>query len=142
MASIPFMAGKNVTLKFYLDGSLVLIAPASIDVKKNVTEINEGVCGESSDRVQTIFNYWEIGLTFKMITTEVLEALLKDTDNDSQNVQPLSKDLALIIKPNDGTTSGYQAGEMAIGGWGFNIGERKQLINFTLPLRARNFAKI
>lgn len=77
-----------------------------------------------------------------MITTEVLEALLKDTDNDSQNVQPLSKDLALIIKPNDGTTSGYQAGEMAIGGWGFNIGERKQLINFTLPLRARNFAKI
>ena len=140
--SIPFMSGQNFTLKFYLDGSLVLIEPGSIEVKKNVTEINEGVCGESGDRLQTIFNYWEINVTFKMITTEVLEALLKDTDNDAQNVQPLSKDLALIAKPLDGTTSGFQAGEMAIGGWGFNIGERKQLVNFTLPLRARTFEKI
>lgn len=142
MAVIPFMAGKNYQFKFYLDGSLIAIAGGSIDVKKNVTEIAEGVLGEESDRLQTIFNFWELGLTFKMITTEVLEILLKDTDNDASNVQPLSKDFVIIAKPNDGTTKGFTCGEMAIGGWGFNVGERKQLVNFTLPLRARTFKAI
>lgn len=142
MAVIPFAAGKNFTFKFYLDGTAVAITTGSFDIKKNVTEIAEGVCGESSDRLQTIFNYWELSLTFKMIDSAVLEALLKDTDNDSSNVQPLSKDFAIVMQPNDGTTVGFSVSEMSIGAWGFNVGDRKQLVNFTLPMRARNLNKI
>lgn len=136
------MAGKNFKAKFFIDGSGIPIDVKSIDVKANVTEIAEGVCGEDRDRLQTITNYYEINLTFKLVSTEVIKRLVQDSDNDDLNVMPLQKDFALIAQPNNGLTEGFSFREMAIGSWGLNIGDRKELANFTLPIRARYFKAV
>ena len=138
----PFMVGKNFKAKFFLDGSAVVLDIESIDVKANVTEINEGILGEDRDRLQAETNFFEISLTCKVIDTAVVEAVIKNTSNDDAKVEPLSKDFALIAQPNNGLTKGFTAREICIGAWGLSIPKRTELVSFTLPLRARYFETI
>lgn len=142
MATVPFMAGKNFKAKFYIDGSPVVLDISNIDVKANVTEIAEGILGEDRDRLQSIANYFEISLTCKLIDTKVVKAVVDNTANDDDNVLPLSKDFALVASPNNGLTEGFTASEICIGAWGLSIPKRAELVNFTLPLRARYFKTI
>lgn len=142
MANIPFMAGKNFKAKFFIDGTGIPLNIKSFDVKANVTEIAEGICGEDRDRLQTITNYYEINLTVKAISTDVIKSLLKDSDNDDSNVEPLQKDFALIAQPNNGLTEGFCFRDMTIGAWALNVGDRKELANVTIPLRARYFKAV
>ena len=142
MANIPFLAGKNFKAKLFIDGSGAPIDVKSIDVKANVTEIAEGICGEDRDRLQAITNYYEINLTLKIVTTEIIKKLAANSDNDDANVQPLAKDLALIAQPNNGLTEGFSFSEITLGAWALSIGDRKELANVTIPMRARYFKAV
>jgi len=140
---IPFWKGKNAKVLFFQDGKQITLDVDSWTVKPNVTESNDGVCGEDRDRLQTDVNFFEINLETKQQKLDALDGLLDNIDNNDANVLPLDKSVAFSIKPNDGTSAAYAAGgEVTIGAWDFGTSGRTERNKLTIPLRAQYFKKI
>lgn len=142
MGGTPFWAGKNAKILFFVDDTKVEFDVESWNCKPNVTEIDVGICGDDRDENQRIVNYFEISLTGRIRDMKVLQALLQDVDNDDGLVEPLAKDVAMSIKPNDGTRVSFAAQEVTIGAWELSVGGRKELASVTIPMKARYFKEI
>jgi len=141
--SIPFWKGKDAKVIFFQDGKQIPVDVDSWSVKPNVTDIADGVCGEERDRLDYEINYYDINLECKQQTTDALEAVLDDGDNQDAHVLPLDKSVAFSLKCNDGTNRAFAAGgDVTIGAWDFSAGGRTERNKFTLPLRSQYFKKI
>ena len=141
---LPFWSGKNAQVSFFIDGSnKVPVDVESWSCKPNVTTCNDGINGESRDRLQTIVNYYQITLNCKQQNLKDLDKLFENTANDDTNAPPLSKGLMIIIKPLDGTTSVYQLdGDVTIDDWEWANSGRSDRQKLTIPIRAQNVTKV
>lgn len=136
----PHAAGKDATIVFFIDGNPTQeIDCKSWEMQRNATEINDGVCGEDRDRLDSITNFFVIDVECFTKTAKVLDALLADQAVDDSGAAATEKNFSLVLKPRDGSKKGYSAREVSLGAWRIGAGGRTDRIMTKVPLRARYF---
>lgn len=139
----PFWCGKASTVKAFVDGSPVTFKIQSWTAKQNSVVAEDALVGEDRPHLQRLVQTYDVNLTCFMRDLAELDALLTDVDNDDGGVQPLSKGLAFSIKPNDGTTHGYQAaGEVIIADWELAVGGQTERAKITVPFKMTKFKPV
>jgi hypothetical protein len=143
MSRPGFYSGKDTKVVFFIDGAKVTVDVTSWSAKPNVTDANDGVCGEDRDRLQTITNFYEVSLTCKQTGVDDLKKLLVDTDNDDAAALPLDKQIGILVRPHNGTSVGFvTSGDTAIGGWDWASPGRSERQTLTIPIRAQYFKPV
>lgn len=140
--AVPFLNGLNSSWKFIIGGNSLVLAVKSWDIGRNVTKINDGVCGETRDRLDTLTNYFEITLTcWQTNTKDAVEKFISDHALDDSGVAPTDKSAAIIIKPRDGSKAAYTAKGLVLDDWKLNSGGRTERVMLAVPLRSQTFEK-
>ena len=135
----PHWGGRNSQFSFYHNNDKVVLNVKSWSCKPNVTEVADDVCAEDRSRLDSFVNYYELQVEAFLADLKPVIAMLADTANRDQNVLPLRKQVALAIKPNDGSKVAFAASEMSIGAWELSVAGRTDRAMIKIPLRARYF---
>lgn len=135
----PHWAGRNATFSFYLNNDKIVLNTKSWSCKPNLTEVVDDLCGEDRSRLDSFVNYYELQVEAYMADLKPVIALLNDTNNRDQNVLPLRKQVALTIKPNDGSKVAFVASEVSIGAWELSVSGQKERAMIKIPFKARYF---
>lgn len=135
----PHWGGRNSTFSFYLNNDKIVLNVKSWSCKPNVTEVADDVCGEDRARLDSQTNYYEVQVEAFLADLKPVIAMLSDTANRDQNVLPFRKQVALSIKPNDGSKVAFAASEMVLGAWELSVAGRTDRAMIKIPLRARYF---
>jgi len=139
----PFWCGKAATIKAFVDGSPCGFKVQSWTCKQNSVMCEDSLCGENRPHLQRLVQTYDVSLTCFVRDLAELNTLLTDVDNDDGGVQPLSKGIAMSIKPNDGTTGGYQlSGEIVIGDFELQVGGQTERAKITVPIKATNWKPV
>lgn len=142
MGAPTHLKGNKATLVFFIAGN-----PAgefdvkSWEVTRNATEINDGVCGEDRDRLDSVTNFYGIDVECFSPTAAMIDTLLDEQANDDASGIPTAKTVSFILKP-PGQKKGYNAREVALGAWRVGAGGRSDRLMIKVPLRARYFEQV
>lgn len=142
MADLLFLKGINSVFKFYLDGSEIVLNCKSWDCKVNVTKISDGVNGEDRDRLDRVVNYFEITADCFQRNMDILQAALKDIQNDDSVVPPLDKAGGIRMKIYDGSKKAYLCKEMVWDDFSMNASGRADRTMMKLTMRFRYFTEV
>ena len=142
MSDIPFVKGQQSVFKFFLDGNEVILNTKSWNCKANVTKIADAVNGEERDRLDRVVNYFEISAECFNRDMKVLDAAIKDIENDDQSVTPLDKVGGVRIKVLDGSRKAYQCKELVLDDFDITASERAPRTMSKLTMRCRYFSAV
>jgi hypothetical protein len=143
MAHIPAWKGRNAKVIFYMGEDLIPVDCVSFSITANVTEGNDWIMGETRQRLSSVTNFYDIAIELLQQRVDVLNAILKNTQNDDDYLLPLNKQVGLSISPNDGTSYRYIiSGDITIGAWSLSAGSGAERNTFTLPLQAQYFKQM
>lgn len=142
MAEIPFLKGQQSVFKFFVDGTEILLNAKSWNVKVNVTKIADGVNGEDRDRLDRVVNYFEISADCFQRDTKLLEAALKDIQNDDTSVTPLLKAGGVRLKILDGSRKAFLCKEMLLDDFDFVASGRADRSMAKVTMRCRYFESV
>lgn len=141
--SVPHFNGKDCLFKFFINGvSIGELDVKSFNLKPNVTTINDPVCGEKRDRLAVEVNYYEMKVSCFQRDLKKFIAVLADQDLVDDGSVPTDKEFAIVIKPKDGSKSGFQASEAVLDDWTLDVGGRVDRGMLELPIRCRFFKNV
>ena len=134
----PHMTGSLATLKLFVADTEV----ASLDVERwrisrNVTKIDDGVCGEDRDRLDVIVNSYSISLTVFSRDAEKIARLIANQAQADTGAEPESVAFALVLKPRGGAKAAISATECTLDDWSFGADGRTARVMTDIPIRAR-----
>ncbi len=136
----PFYAGLHCHILFIVDNAKVDASVQKWSIKPDVTKANDGINGETRDRLARYTNYFTLNFNILQTDTKLLEAMLKDIDNEDAAGFPLEKSLGIIITPPNGRKRAFEAfGQICIDDWEWASAGRTERAPFTLPMRSQQF---
>lgn len=141
---LPFWSGKDLKLLFLLE---VLNGPPekleltsmSLEVTVLGEDVQEDVNGEERARFDTIIDGYGINIQGKQEKCDLLKRFLEVQANRDTRRIPEENVLGIVIYPRDGSRVSFEAREITLGLWAFNVGGRKERNAMTVPLRAAYF---
>jgi len=139
----PFFVGRDCKLKFFIAGvSIGELDAKSFNVKKVATAVADGIIGEDRDRLDSIVNHYELKLTCHNADLKKLVALLADQELIDEGGIPTDQAMAIVIRPKDGSKTGFQASEAVFDDWSFDIGGMTERAMLEIPIRCRYFKAV
>jgi hypothetical protein len=141
MPTSPNIKGKNAKLTFQLSqdngkSKNLVIRCTSWELKPNVTEIADGICGEDRDDIDVEINFYEVQFECLVRNTELLSAFLNHQRGRDLKVAMAESAVGILIQPNDGTQAAFQVRKYVLGAWSFGAGGRVERIKVPVPGRA------
>lgn len=140
----PFAIGQNAILQLFYKGNKLgdEMDVVSWDASENVTDVNDGVCGEDRDRLDTILNFIVVSLTMKLATFDKIDAIIQHrADQDAQAPGDIA--LGMHLSPRaKGNGVIYSFSECAIGAMKVAAGGRTDRLQLTKTVRARYWNKL
>lgn len=141
-APTPFMKGANALATLYLGSTKREIQPKSWSIQRIGEKIEDGVCGESRDRLDFETSHFAVNLELWQADQKMVEAYLEDQAVDDAGVQPLDKSFAMALKPRDGSKFAISLSEGCLDDWKLDVAGRKERFMNSCPLRFRNCKKV
>lgn len=140
---VPFIKGKNSTLKYFQNGDKVDLKVKTWEIEEDGTEIADGVNGEDRDNLDYEVNFYKVRLSLFQESLAVLEKFLDDRTNQDAGVQPLEKVFGLVIKPNDGSKKAFVlSGQGTVDSWKLSSGGRTDRTMLDMPMRFQRLKKV
>lgn len=140
----PFAIGQNAILQLFYKGNKYgdEMDVVSWDATENVTEVNDGVCGEDRDRLDTILNFIVVSLTMKVVLFDKIDAMIQHrADQDAQAPGDIALGMSLSPRAKGkGATYGFS--ECTLGAMKLSAGGRADRLQLTKTVRARYWNKI
>jgi len=141
MASVAFASGERASIQVFVGGAPQKESQdvKNWSIKRNVTKINDGVCGANRDELDAITNYYEFSCDAYNRTFALFDRLLADQANDDGGGAPTEKAITIVLKPKDGSKKGYLLqDQVTFDDWDVGAGGRTDRIMTKLPMRAQN----
>lgn len=107
---MPFLVGANAAFRLFMadatSGQLKeqIAYAKKWRIKPNVTKINDGIGGESRDRLNRVVNFFELQADLAVNDAILYNAMMDDIRNDDQSLTPLQKAAGVKLKIPNGST--------------------------------------
>ncbi len=131
---LPFMTGQHGRLVLTQNRVRKSFDFKTWSVKPNVTKHNDGVNGETRDRLDKTLNYYEITAQAYMKDAEALKAYLELQEPFDTNTAPLEEAGAIRFYPRNGTRQSFILSELLWDDFDLSQGGRseKQMVTFNM----------
>lgn len=141
-SNAKFFKGENCALKLYQNGRPVTVLGKNFDIEENATELNDGVNGESRDRLDKVTNYYSISVDLFQNDQEQMDAIIAAQDVDDAAGYALPQSCAVQIQQRDGTRVAYLLQECKFGPFKWSNSGRGDNTMLNLKIRARFLKKV
>ena len=131
---LPFMTGQHGRLVLTQNRIRKSFDFKTWSIKPNVTKHNDGVNGETRDRLDKTLNFFEISAQAYMKDAEALKSYLELQEPYDANATPYEETGAVRFYPRNGTRQSFILVELIWDDFDLNQGGRseKQMIGFSL----------
>lgn len=140
--NIPFLNGKDVTLKLFNDNNPVVISGKSWTVEQNATEIADDVNGENRSRLDILTNYFSGSVDIFQSDVGIMDEIMKQQTNDDAGAVPLTQSASVRKRFRDGSKAAYRCKGMVFGPWTDAAPGRTERAMITLKFRFTDWDKV
>src|SRR6188472_2106969 len=134
----PFWQGKDVFLVVLLEKKKLQLPNMSITVTQLGEEFQDDINGQDRSEFGTTLDGYQIAInSVKQRRTDQLKAFLEVQANRDNRQLPKESSIGMLIRHQDGTKSAFDARDVTLGLWAFNIEGRKARNSLDCPFKAK-----
>lgn len=138
-----FLSGRNTIFRVYFGGQAWSIFVKSWSVEEVCVEAEDGVNGETRDRLQKITKYYRASFDcFEDGSTQTLQNLITNQSNDDAYQPQLPLGGGILFKNQDASKQAFTLKNCTMGPLKMNSSGRTERFNQALSFRAQNFSQV